>query len=61
MGAEEEMIEQLASTPSRDLVAQIRETLEMAVDAFNHRGDFAALDEIELRLERADDEAARLV
>lgn len=48
--AEEELLAQTKQTPSKDLVAQIRETLELSVDEFNHRGDFVALDEIERRL-----------
>jgi hypothetical protein len=53
MSTEDELIAEIAQASSRDLVAQIRETLELAVDAFNHRADFAALDELERRLEEA--------
>lgn len=55
---EPEALAQIQQSPSTELIAQIRETLELSVDEFNHRGDFAALDELEARLAALDNDDA---
>jgi hypothetical protein len=47
---EEQILNEIHATPSDELFAQIRETLELSVDEYNHRADFAALNELAGRL-----------